>query len=99
MDSIILSRRSPTSNHTRPSSRECIKLPKRNGKYKTTSSMPSSHPSPTASRTPKFQRIPHLLPQPNHLQAMATSQVARRFQQAQVVLLLLSTTRRKLHHH
>src|SRR3954463_12597082 len=98
MDSIIQSRRLPTSNHTRTSSSWYTKLPKRNGKYKKTSSTPSSHPSPMASPTTKLRRLQHLLHLQSLLQAMATSQVTRKLRQAQVVLLLQATSR-KLHHH
>src|SRR3954468_24831994 len=98
MDSIILSRKLPISNHTRTSSSWCTKLPKRNGKYKKTSSTPSSHPSPMASSTIKLRRLQHLLPQPSLLQATATSQVTRKLRQVQVVFLLQATSR-KLHHH
>src|SRR3954466_10952544 len=98
MDSIILSRRLPTSNHTRTSSSWYTKLPKRSGKYKKTSSTPSSRPSPMVSPTIKLRRLQHLLPQPNLLQVTATSQVTRKLRQAQVVLLLQATSR-KLHHH
>ena len=72
---------------------------KRNIKCKMTSSMPSSHPSPMVSPTPKLQRLQHLLPQPSHLQATATSQVTRKLRQPQVVLLLQAASSRKLHHH
>ena len=68
-------------------------------KYKTTSSMPSSHPSPTASPTPKLQQLQHLLPQPSHLQATTTSQVTRKLRQPQVALLLQATSSRELLHH
>ena len=99
MASIIPSRRLQTSKPTPTSLSSCIKLPKRNAKGKMTSSMPSSHPSPMASPTPKLQRLPQLLPQPSHLQATATSQVTRKLRQPQVVLLLHATSSRKLHHH
>ena len=99
MDSIILSRRSPTSNHTRTSSSSCIKPPKRNVKCKMTSSMPSTHPRSTASPTSKLQRLLQHLHQPSLLQAMTTSQVTRKLRQVQVVFLLLQATSSRVLHH
>src|SRR3990170_4216594 len=90
MDSTIPSRRLRISNHTRTSSSSCTKLPKRNAKYKMTSSTPSSLPRHLAT-THKLQRL-------QHLQATATSQVQRKLRQPQVVLLLQATSSRELHH-
>ena len=99
MDLIIPSRRSPTSNPTPTSLSSCIKLQRRNVKCKMTSSTPSTHPRPTASPTPKPQRLLQLLPQQSHLQETTTSQVTRKLRQPQVVFLLLqATSSRALHH-
>ena len=98
MDSIIPSRRSPTSNPTPTSLSSCIKLQRRNVKCKMTSSTPSTPPRHTASPTTKLQRLLQPLHQPSLLQATTTSQVTRKLRQAQVVLLLQATPR-KFHHH
>ena len=96
MDSIILSRRSPTSNHTQISSSSCTKLPKRNAKCKMTSSTQSSHPSPTTSPITKLQRLQHRLQE--CLLPTSTSRLPRKLRQLQVILLR-ATSSRKLHHH
>ena len=99
MDSIIPSRRSPTSNPTPTSLSSCIKRPRQNVKCKMTSSMPSTHPRPMASPTTKLQQLLQPLHQPSLLQAMTTSQVTRKLCQVQVVFLLLQgTSSRELHH-
>ena len=92
MDSIIPSRRSPTSNPTLTSLSSCIKLQRRNVKCKMTSSTPSTHPRPTASPTTKLQQLLQHLHQPSLLQAMTTSQVTRKLRQVQVIFLLLQAT-------
>ena len=97
MDSIIPSRRSPTSNPTPTSLSSCIKLQRRNVKCKMTSSTPSTHPRHTASPTPKLQQL--LQHQPSLLQATTTSQVTRKLRQVQVVLLLLQATSSRMLHH
>ena len=99
MDSIIPSRRSPTSNHIPTSLTSCIKQPRRNVKCKMTSSTPSTHPRPTASPTTKLQRLLQHLHQPSLLQAMTTSQVTRKLWQVQVVFLLLQATSSRVLHH
>ena len=96
MDSIIPTRRSPTSNHTQISSSSCTKLPKRNAKCKMISSMPSSHPSPTASPTTKLPRLQHRLQ--SLLLATSTIRVPRKLRHLQVILLR-ATSSRELHHH
>ena len=96
MDSIILSRRSSTSNHTQISSSSCTKLPKRNAKCKMISSMPSSHPSPMVSPITKLQRIQHRLQ--DRLLPTSTSRLPRKLHQLQVILLG-ATSSRELHHH
>ena len=98
MDSIIPSRRSPTSNPTPTSLSSCIKLQRRNVKCKMTSSTPSTHPRHTASPTSKLQRL-QLLPQPSHLQATTTSQVTSELQQPLVVIFLLQATPSCVLHH
>ena len=99
MDSIIPSRRSPTSNPTPTSLSSCINLPKPNVKCKMTSSTPSTHPRHTASPTIKLQQLLQHLHQPNLLQASTTSQVTRKLRQAQVVFLLLQATSSRVLHH
>src|SRR4051812_46321851 len=63
-----------------------------------TSNMPSTRPRPTTPLI-KLPRLRQLLPQLEHHQVPATSQVTRRLRQAQVVLLLQATSSRRLHHH
>ena len=92
MDSIIQSRRSPTSNPTPTSSSSCIKQPRRNVKCKMTSSTPSTHARHTASPTIKLQQPLQHLHQPSLLQATTTSQITRKLRQVQVVFLLLQAT-------
>ena len=99
MDSIIPSRRSPTSNPTPTSLSSCIKLQKRNVKCKMTSSTPSTHPRHTASPTIKLQQLLQHQRQPSLLQAMTTSQVTRKLRQVQVVFLLIQATSSCTLHH
>ena len=99
MDSIIPSRRSPTSNPTPTSSSSCIKRPRRNDKCKMTSSTRSTIPRHRASPTTKLQQLLQLRHQPSLLQATTTSQVIRELPQVQVVFLLLQATSSRVLHH
>ena len=92
MDSIIPSRRSPTSNPTPTSLSSCIKLQRRNVKCKMTSSTPSTPTRHTTSSTTKLQQLLQLRHQPSLLQATTTSQVTRNICQVKVVFLLLQAT-------
>ena len=99
MDSIIPSRRSPTSNPTPTSLSSCIKLQRRNVKCKMTSSTPSTHPRPMVSPITKLQQLLQLRHQPSLLQATMKSQVTRKLRQVQVVFLLLQATSNRVLHH
>ena len=99
MDSIIPSRRLPTSNPIPTSLSSYIKQPRRNVKCKMTSSTPSTHPRPTVSPTSKLQRLLQHLHQPNLLKATTTSQVTRKLRQVQVVFLLRQATSSRVLHH
>ena len=99
MDSIIPSRRSPTSNPSPTSLSSCVKLQRRNVKCKMTSSTPSTHPRHTASPTTKLQQLLQHLHQPSLLQATPTSQITRKLRLVQVVLLLLQATSSRVLHH
>ena len=99
MDSIIPSRRLPTSNPTLTSLSSCIKLQRQNAKYKMTSSTPSTPPRPTASPITKLQQLLQIRHQPSLLQAMTTSQVTRKLPQVQVVFLLLQATSSRVLRH
>ena len=99
MDSIIPSRRSPTSNPTPTSLSSCIKLQKRNVKCKMTSSTPSTHPRHTTSPTIKLQQCLQHLHQPSLLQATTTGQATRNLRQVQVVFLLRQATSNRVLHH
>ena len=99
MDSIIPSRRFPTSNPIPTSLSSYIKQPRRNVKCKMTSSTPSTHPRPTVSPTSKLQRLLQHLHQPNLLKATTTSQVTSELRQVHVVLLLRQATSSRVRHH
>ena len=99
MDSIIQSRRSPTSNPTPTSSSSCIKRQRRNVKCKMTSSTPSTHPRHTASPKIKLQQLLQHLHHPSLLQATTTSQATRNLRQVQVVFLLIQATSRRMLRH
>ena len=92
MDSIIPSRRSPTSNPTPTSLSSCIKLQRQNIKCKMTSSTPSTPTRHTASPTSKLQQLLQHLRQPSLLQATTTRHHTIILRQVQVAFLLLQAT-------
>ena len=73
MDSITLSRRSPTSNHTQISSSSCTKLPKRNIKFN--KSMKTMTTLLTKSNTSLtiINNMDVIIPDPNTMKSNATT--------------------------